>query len=193
MLQLIVGFCGLFKKFCHIIIFPFFFSLFLQQLRKLVLEIIHRIPTNEHLRLHTKNILSVMFRFLEVFFWNIFLYFLHLWSLLGVGFSIGVLLDQEWEDILYKLQPCPLLPHTGFLPVLFCPLETWILQMQGAVLMLGRIFWQIADSWEFVFCLGIDSTLLWSSHGGLCLRGNGSRPDGAEWLKCLGFTPQGWI
>ncbi|GLD57596.1 transformation/transcription domain-associated protein [Lates japonicus] len=38
-----------------------------QQLRKLVLEIIHRIPTNEHLRPHTKNILSVMFRFLEVF------------------------------------------------------------------------------------------------------------------------------
>lgn len=37
-----------------------------QQLRKLVLEIIHRIPTNEHLRPHTKNILSVMFRFLEV-------------------------------------------------------------------------------------------------------------------------------
>ncbi|XP_048350103.1 transformation/transcription domain-associated protein [Sphaerodactylus townsendi] len=36
-----------------------------QQLRKLVLEIIHRIPTNEHLRPHTKNILSVMFRFLE--------------------------------------------------------------------------------------------------------------------------------
>ncbi|KAG9330591.1 hypothetical protein JZ751_023723 [Albula glossodonta] len=39
-----------------------------QQLRKLVLEIIHRIPTNEHLRPHTKNILSVMFRFLEVSF-----------------------------------------------------------------------------------------------------------------------------
>uniref|UniRef100_A0A3Q2XNY4 Transformation/transcription domain-associated protein n=2 Tax=Hippocampus comes TaxID=109280 RepID=A0A3Q2XNY4_HIPCM len=37
-----------------------------QQLRKLVLEIIHRIPTNEHLRTHTKNILSVMFRFLEI-------------------------------------------------------------------------------------------------------------------------------
>ncbi|XP_077594919.1 transformation/transcription domain-associated protein isoform X2 [Stigmatopora nigra] len=37
-----------------------------QQLRKLVLEIIHRIPTNEHLRQHTKNILSVMFRFLEI-------------------------------------------------------------------------------------------------------------------------------
>ncbi|PNI89689.1 TRRAP isoform 6 [Pan troglodytes] len=36
-----------------------------QQLRKLVLEIIHRIPTNEHLRPHTKNVLSVMFRFLE--------------------------------------------------------------------------------------------------------------------------------
>ncbi|KAG8145673.1 hypothetical protein E2320_012168 [Naja naja] len=36
-----------------------------EQLRKLVLEIIHRIPTNEHLRPHTKNILSVMFRFLE--------------------------------------------------------------------------------------------------------------------------------
>lgn len=39
-----------------------------QQLRKLVLEIIHRIPTNEHLRPHTKNVLSVMFRFLEVTF-----------------------------------------------------------------------------------------------------------------------------
>lgn len=39
---------------------------FSQQLRKLVLEIIHRIPTNEHLRPHTKNVLSVMFRFLEV-------------------------------------------------------------------------------------------------------------------------------
>ncbi|KAI5103190.1 transformation/transcription domain-associated protein isoform X3, partial [Silurus meridionalis] len=37
-----------------------------QQLRKLVLEIIHRIPTNEHLRTHVKNILSVMFRFLEI-------------------------------------------------------------------------------------------------------------------------------
>ncbi|XP_026132617.1 transformation/transcription domain-associated protein [Carassius auratus] len=37
-----------------------------QQLRKLVLEIIHRIPTNEHLRTHAKNILSVMFRFLEI-------------------------------------------------------------------------------------------------------------------------------
>uniref|UniRef100_S4RST8 Transformation/transcription domain-associated protein n=1 Tax=Petromyzon marinus TaxID=7757 RepID=S4RST8_PETMA len=38
----------------------------LQQLRKLVLEIVHRIPTNEHLRIHAKNILSLMFRFLEV-------------------------------------------------------------------------------------------------------------------------------
>lgn len=37
-----------------------------QQLRKLVLEIIHRIPTNEHLRPHIKNVLSVMFRFLEI-------------------------------------------------------------------------------------------------------------------------------
>ncbi|KAI2658552.1 Transformation/transcription domain-associated protein [Labeo rohita] len=37
-----------------------------EQLRKLVLEIIHRIPTNEHLRPHAKNILSVMFRFLEI-------------------------------------------------------------------------------------------------------------------------------
>lgn len=43
-----------------------------QQLRKLVLEIIHRIPTNEHLRPHTKNVLSVMFRFLEVTFENSF-------------------------------------------------------------------------------------------------------------------------
>lgn len=46
--------------------FLFCFLSVLQQLRKLVLEIIHRIPTNEHLRPHTKNILSVMFRFLEV-------------------------------------------------------------------------------------------------------------------------------
>uniref|UniRef100_A0A672GM93 Transformation/transcription domain-associated protein n=1 Tax=Salarias fasciatus TaxID=181472 RepID=A0A672GM93_SALFA len=37
-----------------------------QQLRKLVLEIIHRIPTNEHLRPHTKNILALMFCFLEI-------------------------------------------------------------------------------------------------------------------------------
>ena len=43
-----------------------------QQLRKLVLEIIHRIPTNEHLRPHTKNVLSVMFRFLEVTFENFY-------------------------------------------------------------------------------------------------------------------------
>lgn len=49
--------------------FVFTFFIFLhQQLRKLVLEIIHRIPTNEHLRPHTKNVLSVMFRFLEVTF-----------------------------------------------------------------------------------------------------------------------------
>lgn len=45
-----------------------FFVFPYQQLRKLVLEIIHRIPTNEHLRPHTKNVLSVMFRFLEVTF-----------------------------------------------------------------------------------------------------------------------------
>uniref|UniRef100_UPI00358FE8D5 transformation/transcription domain-associated protein-like isoform X3 n=1 Tax=Myxine glutinosa TaxID=7769 RepID=UPI00358FE8D5 len=37
-----------------------------QQLRKLVLEIIHRIPTNEHLRSQSKNILSLLFRFLEM-------------------------------------------------------------------------------------------------------------------------------
>ena len=43
-----------------------------QQLRKLVLEIIHRIPTNEHLRPHTKNVLSVMFSFLELTFENSF-------------------------------------------------------------------------------------------------------------------------
>lgn len=47
-----------------------FFIFLHQQLRKLVLEIIHRIPTNEHLRPHTKNVLSVMFRFLEVIFEN---------------------------------------------------------------------------------------------------------------------------
>lgn len=51
-----------------------------QQLRKLVLEIIHRIPTNEHLRPHTKNILSVMFRFLEV----LLLYFT-VWLLMYVS------------------------------------------------------------------------------------------------------------
>lgn len=48
----------------------YFFIFLHQQLRKLVLEIIHRIPTNEHLRPHTKNVLSVMFRFLEVTFEN---------------------------------------------------------------------------------------------------------------------------
>lgn len=50
--------------------FYIYIFIFLQQLRKLVLEIIHRIPTNEHLRPHTKNVLSVMFRFLEVTFEN---------------------------------------------------------------------------------------------------------------------------
>ncbi|XP_046847243.1 transformation/transcription domain-associated protein-like isoform X2 [Xenia sp. Carnegie-2017] len=37
----------------------------IQQLRKLILEIIHRIPTNDHLRVHYKNILTVMFNMLE--------------------------------------------------------------------------------------------------------------------------------
>ncbi|XP_077979126.1 transformation/transcription domain-associated protein-like [Glandiceps talaboti] len=36
-----------------------------QQLRKLLLEIIHRIPTNEHLRQYIKDILQLMFRLLE--------------------------------------------------------------------------------------------------------------------------------
>ena len=37
-----------------------------QQLRKLLLEIIHRIPTNEHLKPHVKNILALMFRLIQV-------------------------------------------------------------------------------------------------------------------------------
>ncbi|KAI0213607.1 Transformation/transcription domain-associated protein [Lamellibrachia satsuma] len=36
-----------------------------QQLRKLLLEIIHRIPTNDHLKLFIKPILSIMFKLLE--------------------------------------------------------------------------------------------------------------------------------
>lgn len=37
-----------------------------QQLRKLLLEIVHRLPVNEALRVHQKNITSLMFRLLEV-------------------------------------------------------------------------------------------------------------------------------
>ncbi|KAI1279605.1 Transformation/transcription domain-associated protein [Halotydeus destructor] len=37
-----------------------------QQLRKLILEIIHRLPVNEHLKVHVRNILSLMFKLLEV-------------------------------------------------------------------------------------------------------------------------------
>ncbi|XP_068742186.1 transformation/transcription domain-associated protein-like isoform X1 [Montipora capricornis] len=37
-----------------------------QQLRKLLLEILHRIPTNEHLRPHFPSILSLMFYLLEI-------------------------------------------------------------------------------------------------------------------------------
>ena len=37
-----------------------------QQLRKLLLEMIHRLPVNESLRVHQKNITSLMFRLLEV-------------------------------------------------------------------------------------------------------------------------------
>lgn len=36
------------------------------QLRKLLLEIIHRLPINEHLRQHVRPILSLMFKLLEV-------------------------------------------------------------------------------------------------------------------------------
>jgi transformation/transcription domain-associated protein len=46
----------------------------MQTLRKLILEIIHRLPTNEALRPHHKNILSLMFRLLEVFFIRIHFY-----------------------------------------------------------------------------------------------------------------------
>ena len=41
------------------------FALF-QQLRKLLLEIVHRIPTNDHLKPFVKNILALMFKLLEV-------------------------------------------------------------------------------------------------------------------------------
>ena len=37
-----------------------------QQLRKLILEIIHRLPVNDSLRKHVQPILSLMFRLLEV-------------------------------------------------------------------------------------------------------------------------------
>lgn len=37
-----------------------------QQLRKLLLEMIHRIPTNEHLKPHVKPILALMFRLIGV-------------------------------------------------------------------------------------------------------------------------------
>ena len=43
-------------QFCHL----------LQQLRKLILEIIHRIPTNEHLKQYVKSILSLMFTMIQV-------------------------------------------------------------------------------------------------------------------------------
>ncbi|XP_077513657.1 transcription-associated protein Nipped-A isoform X4 [Amblyomma americanum] len=38
----------------------------MQQLRKLILEIIHRIPTNDHLRPYVKQVLSLMFELLKV-------------------------------------------------------------------------------------------------------------------------------
>lgn len=38
----------------------------MQQLRKLILEIIHRIPTNDHLRPYVKQILNLMFELLKV-------------------------------------------------------------------------------------------------------------------------------
>lgn len=37
-----------------------------QQLRKLMLEIIHRLPVNDALRPHVRNILTLMFKLLEV-------------------------------------------------------------------------------------------------------------------------------
>ncbi|XP_023232044.1 transformation/transcription domain-associated protein-like [Centruroides sculpturatus] len=37
-----------------------------QQLRKLILEIIHRIPANDHLKPHARQILSLMFQLLEI-------------------------------------------------------------------------------------------------------------------------------
>ncbi|KAG0427829.1 hypothetical protein HPB47_025165 [Ixodes persulcatus] len=38
----------------------------MQQLRKLILEIIHRIPTNDHLRPYVKQVLSLMFELLKI-------------------------------------------------------------------------------------------------------------------------------
>lgn len=37
-----------------------------QQVRKLILEIIHRLPTNEALKPYVRNIISLMFQLLEV-------------------------------------------------------------------------------------------------------------------------------
>lgn len=37
----------------------------LQQLRKLILEMIHRLPSNEQLKVYLRQILSLMFRLLE--------------------------------------------------------------------------------------------------------------------------------
>ncbi|VDI00646.1 transformation/transcription domain-associated protein, partial [Mytilus galloprovincialis] len=38
----------------------------MQQLRKLMLEIIHRIPSNEHLKKYVQQILSLMFKLLKI-------------------------------------------------------------------------------------------------------------------------------
>lgn len=53
----------------------------------------------------------------------------------------------------------------------------------------------LADSLflEFVFSLGIHNTVLGSSHGGLCLRGNGNRSDGARVVEMSAFDSMGWL
>ena len=44
-----------------------------QQLRKLMLEIVHRIPSNEHLKKYVPQILSLMFKLIKVLLSSLFL------------------------------------------------------------------------------------------------------------------------
>jgi transformation/transcription domain-associated protein len=37
-----------------------------QQLRKIILEIIHRLPANDHLKPHSKNLISLMFHLIGI-------------------------------------------------------------------------------------------------------------------------------
>ena len=47
----------------------FIAELHIQQVRKLVLEMIQRLPGNDHLKPHVKNILSLAFKLLSKFYY----------------------------------------------------------------------------------------------------------------------------